>query len=490
MRGAFARAMFEFSHLSLEILQTSPMRYFPAFFDLKQRPVFVIGGGELAVRKLRLVQPAAGRVYVFSAPKESSIYRDFGLALSVTQRGLSDADFDRDPALIIAASDDDDINLQAVHLAKTHKVPVNVVDQPEHCDVVIPSIVSRGDLSIGISTGGAAPVLGRRLRERIESLLPARLGELIAFAGERRRKVSTVVPFQARRRFWEGVFSGAVAEAVLDGDMDDAESGFEAALYVNHSPQGAIHIVGAGPGDPELLTLKALRVLQEADIVLYDNLVSADVLNLIRRDAERRYVGKKKGDHSMLQADIGALMVDLAKAGKRVVRLKGGDPFIFGRGGEEVDAIKAAGLTATVVPGITAAAGCAAATHIPLTHRGASQAVTFVTAQAGGGAAPDVNWSALAQLGQTIVVYMGVGKAYDVARSLILGGMPATMPAAVIEKGTLPDQKVIRTQLSELGAAISERGIEGPALLVIGEVAAKASAIELQNYIPETIVAA
>ncbi len=464
------------------------MRYFPAFFDLKDRPVFLIGDGELAVRKARLLIKGHPRIHAFSVSKGSLLAQEFGAVITATDRAICADDFACAPALLVAAADDEALDGAAAALAKAHGVPANVVDQPALCDVVIPSIVERGDVSVGISTGGAAPVVGRRLRERIEALLPARLGELVEFSRVRRDAVADALPQSARRGFWERLFSGPVAEAVLDGDMDSAAKGFDRALASAGTPQGSIHIVGAGPGDPELLTLKALRVLQEADIVLYDNLVSTDILDLVRRDAERRYVGKRKADHSMRQEDIGALMVELAEAGKRVVRLKGGDPFIFGRGGEELDAVRAAGLSATVVPGITAAQGCAASSSVPLTHRGLSQAVTYVTAQAGGGGAPDVDWAALARLRHTIVVYMGVGRASDVAAALMAGGLSPLTPAAIIEKGTLADQRIVRTQVACLGDAVAKAGITGPAVLVIGDVAARADGaglIDLMHTVEE-----
>lgn len=451
------------------------MRYFPAFFDLRDRPVFLIGGGELAVRKARLVTQAHPRLIVFSASPDADIRATFPGA-TIFERAVAVADFEADkPALLIAAADDLTVDGAAAAMARAHGVPANVVDQPQLCDVVVPSIVARGDVAIGISTGGAAPVLGRRLRERIEALLPARLGQLVDFAKARRGQVADSLPQFARRGFWERLFAGPVAEAVYDGDMAAATAGFDAALTSGEAPAvGTIHIVGAGPGDPELLTLKALRVLQEADIVLYDNLVSDGVMELVRRDAERRYVGKKKGDHSLPQEEIGELMVRLAREGRRVVRLKGGDPYIFGRGGEEVDAVQAAGLHATVIPGITAASGCATAGGVPLTHRGLSQAVTYVTAYGGGGGAPEVDWSALARLGQTVVVYMGVGRAGQVAADLMAGGMTPSMPAAIVEHGTLPSQRIIRTHLCGLGASIAAHGVTGPAVLIIGEVAVRA----------------
>lgn len=466
------------------------MRYFPAFFDLRDRPVFVVGDGELAARKLRLLAKAQPGLWVFSVSKDSAVATEFAGRAAMFDRALSPEDFYTRPALVVVASEDENISTQAVARAKAAGVQVNVVDNPAQCDVVIPSIVERGDVSIGISTGGAAPVIGRRLREKVESLLPVRLGELVSFIKERRARIADRIAPQERRGFHERLAAGPVAEAVLDGDMAGAEAGFEAMLAAPGAQPGTIHIVGAGPGDPELLTLKALRVMQEADVVLYDNLVSDDILDLIRRDAERRYVGKRRANHSMAQEDIGALMISIAKQGKRVVRLKGGDPFIFGRGGEELDQVRAAGLDATVVPGVTAASGCAASASVPLTHRGLSQAVSFVTAYAGNGGAPDLDWAALARLRHTLVVYMGVSRAGDVAAALIEAGRGAQTPAAIIEKGTTDEQRILRTTLGAMPADIPAAGIKGPAVLIIGEVAANATGAGLINFTTETELAA
>ena len=466
------------------------MRYFPAFFDLKDRPVFVVGEGELAVRKLRLLAKAADEIWVYSASKQSSVAEEFGKSVARFSRPLTETDFLARPALVVVATEDKEISSSAIALAKQAGVPVNAVDRPLECDVVIPSIIERGDVAIGVSTGGAAPVIGRRLRERVESLLPARLGELVSFAKGRRARIADEVPAADRRGFYEKLLSGPVAEAVLDGDMAGAEAGFERALGEGGRQQGAIHIVGAGPGDPELLTLKALRVMQEADIVLYDNLVSEEVLDLVRRDAERRYVGKRRADHSMAQEDIGMLMISLAKQSKRVVRLKGGDPFIFGRGGEELEQIRTAGLEATVVPGITSATGCAASSAVPLTHRGVSQAVSFVTAYAGNGGAPDIDWQALAQLRHTVVVYMGVSRARDVSADMVAGGRAASTPAAIIEKGTTDEQRILRTTLGAMPTDIHAAGITGPAVLIIGEVAANATGAGLIELSTQTELAA
>ncbi|MEM7739242.1 MAG: siroheme synthase CysG [Pseudomonadota bacterium] len=452
------------------------MRYFPAFMDLDGATVLLSGGGELALRKARLLLPAGARIVAFHAAPDGALAQELGARVVLRSEPLSDEAFSDHPKLIVAATGDEAEDERVAKLGRAHGVPVNAVDMPQLCDVVIPSIVARGDLVVGISTGGRAPVFGRRLRERLEAMLPQRLGEVIRFAKDRRGLVMETIGPDHRRGFWERFFDGAAADALLRGDEALAERYFDDALHAPSQP-GHVHIVGAGPGDPELLTLKALRVCQEADVILYDNLVSDGVLELCRRDAERIYVGKKRADHALPQPKIGALMADLARQGKRVVRLKGGDPFIFGRGGEELDALRAEGVTATVVPGISSALGCAASADVPLTHRGLSQAVTFVTAEAGGGGTPDIDWKALAQLGGTIVVFMGVRRAGHVGDALIEGGLAPSTPIAVIASGTLPNEQIVRSELGRLGDAAAQ--IAAPALLVIGDVAAKARGDEL-----------
>ncbi|MEO1657914.1 MAG: siroheme synthase CysG [Pseudomonadota bacterium] len=462
------------------------MRYFPAFMDLDGSTVLLSGGGELALRKARLLLPSGARLVAYHASQEGPLAQELGDQVILRAGAMDDDAFSVHPKLIVAATGDEAEDERVAKLGRAHGVPVNAVDMPHLCDVVIPSIVDRGDLVVGISTGGAAPVVGRRLREKLEAMLPRRFGEVISFAKARRDIVSKAIEPKNRRGFWERFFEGPAAEAILDGDDDTAERHFAEAL---HTPQqaGHVHIVGAGPGDPELLTLKALRVCQEADVILYDNLVSDGVLELCRRDAERIYVGKKRAEHALPQPQIGALMAELAREGKRVVRLKGGDPFIFGRGGEELDALKAEGITASVVPGISSALGCAASAEVPLTHRGLSQAVTFVTAEAGGGGTPDVDWKALASLGGTIVVFMGVRRAGGVGGALIDGGLAASTPIAVVANGTLPNERIVRGELGRLGEAAAQ--IAAPALLVIGDVAAKARGEELDALLSSEVAA-
>ncbi|HBS35785.1 MAG TPA: uroporphyrinogen-III C-methyltransferase, partial [Parvularcula sp.] len=397
-----------------------------------------------------------------------------------------DAAILRGAALVFVAVGDDADAAAWGRAARAAGVPVNAVDRPQLSDFATPSIIDRGGVVVAISTGGDAPVLGRRLREKIEALLPQRLSALAAFAGSFRGAVAARIAAPRRRAFWERFFDGPIAETFLAGDEAGARAATAAALNrpQTEKPEGVVHIVGAGPGDPELLTLKALRLIQDADVILYDRLVGEGVLNLARRDALRLYVGKAKADHAAPQEEIEARLIAFAREGKMVVRLKGGDPFIFGRGGEELAAVKAAGIPVFATPGVTAALGCAAAAGMPLTHRDASQAVTFVTGHAKGDRDPDLDWAALAALGHTLVVYMGVDKAAAIAQRLIANGRAASTPVAVIENGTRADQKILKGTLRELARLVRDGGVAGPAVLVIGEVAAKANGALIDDIAP------
>ncbi len=448
------------------------MKLFPAFFDLSGRRVVIAGAGEAAIRKARLVRDAGGVAEFAGGDPDPALLR--GAAL-----------------LFVATEAEDEAQAWSA-AGRAAGVPVNAVDRPALSDFTTPSIVDRGDVVIGISTGGSAPVLGRRLREKIEALLPPRLGALADFAGAAREAVAARVAPPFRRAFWERFFDGPVAARVLAGDRAGAETALAAALDDPGANQstGVVHIVGAGPGDPDLLTLRALRLIENADVILYDRLVGEEILKRARRDAQRLYVGKAKADHAVPQEEIEARLIKLAREGKTVVRLKGGDPFIFGRGGEELEAVKAAGIPVLVTPGVTAAIGCAAAAELPLTYRGAAQALTFVTGHAADGAEPDLDWAALAQLRHTLVVYMGVTKAGTIARQLIAHGRGRSTPVAVIENGTRPDQKVLKGTLAELGRLVREGGVDGPAILVVGEVAAKSNGLLLDDIAPALEVAA
>lgn len=432
------------------------MQSFPAFFPLEGRRIVVIGAGEAAEAKARLFEAGPAVLERFADPPPAEALRG--------------------AALIFIAIEDEAARGAALRAARAAGAPVNVVDQPALSDFYTPAIVDRGALVIGISTSGAAPTLARDLRGRIEAIVPAAYENLAALAQRLRGRVVARWPgIDARRRAWECILRGAAGEQALAGDAAGAERAAENVLGGATHVEGVVHLVGAGPGDPDLLTLKALRVMQDADVVFHDKLVDPRILDLVRRDARRVFVGKAKGAHSVPQREIEAQMIEAARAGLRVVRLKGGDPFIFARGGEELEALKAAGIAAFVVPGVTAALGCAAEAGVPLTHRDHAQAVTFVTGHARSGGAPDLDWRALSAAKHTVVVYMGVDTAPAIARNLIEAGRAPSTPVLVVENGTTPRAKRVAGALEHLGALMIGGEIFGPAILIIGDVAAVAS---------------
>jgi uroporphyrin-III C-methyltransferase / precorrin-2 dehydrogenase / sirohydrochlorin ferrochelatase len=452
----------------------SIMNRFPAFIDLQVRKTVIIGGGAAALGKARLVIAAGAEPLVIWPQIEAATRDELIDSARLIETPPVRADL-AGAALVFVAVDDAAEAERWAGLARAAGALVNVVDRPELCDFTTPSIIDRGRLTIAVSSDGAAPVLVKKLRADIEALLPANAGALAEFAGRYRSAVKAKLDETRRRGFWEAFFNGPIAALVLQGDERAAH---EVMLDIINRPQaeqeGVVHIVGAGPGDPDLLTIKALRLLQNADVILYDRLVSDEILSLARRDADRLYVGKAKAAHAVAQADIEKTMIALAREGKNVVRLKGGDPFVFGRGGEELDAMRAAGVAVFVTPGITAATGCAAAAGMALTHRDYAQAVTFVTGHAKGDAEPDLDWAALAALKNTLVVYMGVTTAEKISSQLIAHGRGPETPVAIIENGARANQKIIKGALADISALIEAGDITGPALLVIGEVAALA----------------
>jgi uroporphyrin-III C-methyltransferase/precorrin-2 dehydrogenase/sirohydrochlorin ferrochelatase len=356
--------------------------------------------------------------------------------------------------------------------AKALRIPVNVADNAALSTFIMPSVIDRAPLQIAISTAGASPVLARKLRTLIESLVPFGFGRLAALVSRYRAESKSRFPEpEMRRRFWEQVLDGPVADLVLAGREGDAERTLRAALLeAPPSSRGLVSLVGGGPGNPELLTLRALRTLQSADVVLYDNLVAPAIVDLVRRDAERLYVGKESNNHSLSQDEINALMVRLAKQGRRVVRLKGGDPFIFGRGGEEIEALAAHGIPFEVVPGVTSASGAACYAGIPLTHRDYAQACVFATGHLKKGGSAQLDWPALARPRQTVVVYMGLHGLEKICDGLIAHGVAPGMPAALVEKATLPGQRVVEGTLATLPTLAKQHGVKPPALLIVGEV--------------------
>lgn len=443
--------------------------YFPVFLRLRGQRVLVVGGGEVAARKIRLLTRAGAAVVVL-APE---------LCAELQQR-LERSEIRRIVAafapplldgyrLVIAATDDTALNQRVSEAAAERQIPVNVVDDPLHSSFITPAIVDRSPLLIAISSFGAAPVLARRVRERIETLLPAAYGRIAAFMERWRERVKQQLPQSQRRALWEAFLEGGASERLLAGDEAAAEVGLE-RLLEGEPPRGEVYLVGAGPGDPDLLTLRALRLMQQCDVVLYDRLISPAILDLVRRDAERIFVGKKARQHTLPQDDINQELVRLARAGKRVLRLKGGDPFVFGRGGEEIDTLAQAGIAFQVVPGITAANGCAAYAGIPLTHRDHAQTCVFVTGHPRKDGTLDLHWDQLARRGQTVVIYMGRGALAPLCAKLIEHGLPADWPAALIEDGTSPAQHVLVGTLGDLPGKAASAEPQGAGLVIVGEV--------------------
>ncbi len=448
------------------------MDFLPIFLTVRNQPSLVVGGGEVAARKAGVLLQAGAAVRVV-APELGSTLAGLAAQGKVEHHAARfEAEQVKDCAVVIAATDDEAVNRAVALAARTHRIPVNVVDRPDLCSFVMPSIIDRSPLVVAVSTGGASPVLARLLRARLETLIPASYGRLAALMGEFRDKVRQRFRHVADRRiFWEKVVQGAVAEMVYAGQDQAARLALQQTLE-NESGEparGEVYLVGGGPGDPDLLTFRALRLMQQADVVVYDRLVAPAVLELVRRDAERIYAGKERDNHTIPQEGINQLLVRLAKEGKRVVRLKGGDPFIFGRGGEEIETLMAEGIDFQVVPGITAAAGCASYAGIPLTHRDYSQAVVFVTGHLQDGSV-NLNWKALAQPRQTIVFYMGLHGISVLCRELVSHGLAPGMPAALVEQGTTRNQRVYVGTLDTLPDIVQHNDIHAPTLIIVGEV--------------------
>lgn len=449
------------------------MDFLPIFLNIKQKPCLVVGGGEVAARKVSLLLKAEAQVTVVSPAlaRELKEMAEKGKINHVV-RDFQPSDID-DPVLVIAATDDQSVNEQVSSLAKAQRIPVNVVDNPALCSFIMPSMVDRSPVQIAISTGGASPVLARMIRTKLEGCIPAAYGRLAALVDGYRNKVKAKFKtVEQRKAFWESVLEGTVADRVFSGHEDEAAAELEKAIEKGDAEanfHGEVFLVGAGPGDPDLLTFRALRLMQSADVVVYDRLVSPAIRELVRRDAEMIYVGKKRDQHTMQQENINELLVRLAKEGKRVLRLKGGDPFIFGRGGEEIELLAQEGVPFQVVPGITAAAGCASYAGIPLTHRDYSQACVFVTGHLKDGTI-NLNWPALAQPNQTVVFYMGLHGAPTLCKEMIGHGMPPSTPVALVQKGTTPEQKTIIATLDTLEETVQNHEFKPPTLIIVGEV--------------------
>jgi len=444
------------------------MEFFPIFLNLKGKKCLVVGGGEVSFRKASALMQAGALVKIVS-PELCEAFKSISNIEYVPDR--FQAAHLNGITLAIAATDEIETNEEISNEAKKRNIPVNVVDNPDLCTFIMPAILNRSPLMVAFSTGGASPVLARILRGQLETLIPPEYGRLAAFAAKFRQAVKTHISNSDKRRiFWENVLESPIAEQVFSGNEKSAEAMLLAMLKDNnHGSAGEVFLVGAGPGAADLLTFRALRLMQKADVVLYDNLVSKPVLEMTRRDAERIFVGKMRGHHTMPQESINDLLVRLVKEGKRVLRLKGGDPFIFGRGGEEIETLSAHKINFQVVPGITAASGVAAYAGIPLTHRDHAQSCIFVTGHLKDGGM-NLDWEMLAHPNQTIVVYMGLHGLEVLCSQLIAHGLPESTPAAIVQQGTTQNQRVVCGTLATLPTTAEAAKLKAPTLIIIGGV--------------------
>ena len=466
------------------------MDYLPIFCRLDNKPVLLVGGGEVAERKARLLLDAGAQLTVVAPELDPELAE---LAANGSIEWLAGEFAPQQLTgkwLVVAATDRREVNALVYQSANQARIFANVVDDPKRSSFIMPSIIDRSPLMVAISSGGKAPVLARLLREKLEALLPQHLGAVAAFAGSLRERVKArFASMGERRRFWERLLGAdRLGQALARGDSASANQ-LADSLFADESQSGGeVVLVGAGPGDPGLLTLHALRQMQQADVVVYDRLVSDEVMALVRRDAKRIFVGKQAGNHCVPQEGINQLLLEEAKKGQRVVRLKGGDPFIFGRGGEELETLVGSGIGFQVVPGITAASGCAAYAGIPLTHRDHAQSVRFVTAHGKGGAR-DLDWPLLAKDKQTLVFYMGLSSCATIREQLLTHGKGGDTPVALIERGTQPSQRVIRGTLDQLPELAA--GVESPALIMVGSVVTLADQLAWfgQNNAPLAAVA-
>ena len=466
------------------------MDYLPIFCRLDNKPVLLVGGGEVAERKARLLLDAGAQLTVVAPELDPELAE---LAANGSIEWLAGEFAPAQLAgkwLVVAATDRREVNALVYQSANQARIFANVVDDPKRSSFIMPSIIDRSPLMVAISSGGKAPVLARLLREKLEALLPQHLGAVAAFAGSLRERVKArFASMGERRRFWERLLGAdRLGQALARGDGASAHQLADALFAEDAAAKGEVILVGAGPGDPGLLTLHALRQMQQADVVVHDRLVSDEVMALVRRDAKRIFVGKQAGNHCVPQEGINQLLLDEAKKGQRVVRLKGGDPFIFGRGGEELETLVGSGIGFQVVPGITAASGCAAYAGIPLTHRDHAQSVRFVTAHGKGGAR-DLDWPLLAKDKQTLVFYMGLSSCAVIREQLLTHGKGGDTPVALIERGTQPSQRVIRGTLDQLPELAA--GVESPALIMVGSVVTLADQLAWfgQNNAPLAAVA-
>jgi uroporphyrin-III C-methyltransferase/precorrin-2 dehydrogenase/sirohydrochlorin ferrochelatase len=451
--------------------------YFPLFLSLTGEKALVVGGGADAVPKVEMLLRAGARVTV-AAKRLCRDLEELAAAGRIEHHAGAFAAAALDGArLCIAAFEDEGTACAAMREARRRGILFNAIDRKELCDFIVPAMVERGPVQIAISTGGLAPALARDLRARIEAAVPAAYAKLARFCGRWRRAVTDALPKVARRRFWDAVLDGPEAQAALANDPATADrliadrlAGIRSRASLSRG--GRVSLVGAGPGDPELLTLRAERLIRRADVILYDKLVAPEILALARRDARRIDVGKRCGRHAMSQGAINRLLVEHARRGAHVVRLKGGDPFIFGRGGEELECLRAAGVPVDIVPGITAAVAAAARLGVPLTHRGVSRALHLVTGHGRDGEEVELDWPALARPGATLAIYMGARTLPRIARRLAEAGLPAETPAVAIENATREGERVCRGTLGDIAGRVAGGDCSGPTLVIIGRVAA------------------
>ncbi len=451
------------------------MEFLPIFLSSRDKAIAVVGGGVAAARKIDILlrSNCAITVYADDLIEELDDLASEG-TITHQARNLTEADLN-DCIAAFGASADPQINTELSVLAKNASVPVNIVDNPSLCDFIMPATVDRSPIIIAVSSSGTTPLLARLLRSRIETAIPAAYGRLAKFAGTYRDRVKTMVTDSKRRlRFWEVMTNGPVAEHILAGKDEEAivlaDQMLDIAAQDNELiTKGEVYLVGAGPGDPDLLTFRALRLMQQTDVVLYDRLIGDGILDLVRRDAERIYVGKRKDDHAVPQEEISELLVTLAKQGKRVLRLKGGDPFTFGRGGEEIEALTEQQISFQVVPGITAAHGCSTYAGIPLTHRDHAQICVFVTGHVKDGEL-NLNWDTLVKPNQTVAIYMGLSSLPLITENLIKHGASEDLPIALIADGTRVGQRVVTGTLSNISDKVEKEGLQSPAMIIVGTV--------------------
>ncbi len=452
------------------------MRDLPIFLNMRDRPTVVVGAGVVAARRAEFAVRAGARVTVFApALGDEFLALKDAPNFGWTPHEPSLEDF-APASLCFVATEDEGLIERARAAAKRGGALVNVADRPKLSDFIMPSIVDRSPLVIAVSTGGASPILGRMLKARLESLIPAAYGGLAELMSRFRGRLAAAVPSQTlRRRFWETVLEGPIAEAALAGNLEAANTHLEREIDLwasnRASPAGEVYLVGAGPGDPDLVTFRAFRLMQKADVVLYDRLTDARIMNLVRREAERVYVGKRPDNHELPQEAISALLVRLAKEGKRVLRLKGGDPFLFGRGGEEIETLAEHGVPFQVCPGVTAAIGASSYAGIPLTHRDHAQACVFVTGHGKEGRI-DLDWAALVQPRQTVAIYMGLRNLEPLTREFVAHGASPDLPAAIVDNATRPEQRVVVATLATLAEAARAANLRGPTIVIVGTVVA------------------